>query len=484
MYTAVKMIVTSKEASFLPLIIFTLYSLRGILCDDTNGFGRDKKQFSLFSVVTFPNEECSSVSTYNGGQIKGTCFSTSECTDKGGTMSGNCASGFGVCCVFVHSLLTSVTIDENRTYVENPLFPSYETSGAGTTITYTISKMRSDICQIRLDFENFSIAGPGNTGEMIGVSQDGNCNDKWTTTTLNGYATYGFRTPTVCGVMTGQHMYIDMGMESTDTAVIALSLASATTITAGVDGITVANAFRKWRVKTAQIPCWASYRAPEGCQQYFTSLVGQIVSPNFSRDPAGSGNGANQLNSGIDLMNINMKYCIRRAVNHCCVLYQVCNQYEGTQFVTPVIAGGNVVNGEAGIISEGWSFHSYTFGATNDAADYAVAENDLGYVDAACTTDYLEIPDSHTGVKSFGAAVAVNTRYCGHRLGFIPSQTAIAGNNNHSPIWDCTEPFEATYYTDTVNDAGAQEAGTQAAPPTNALTVLRGMCLDFKQEAC
>ena len=32
--------------------------------------------------------------------LTGTCFSESECKDKGGVKYGNCAQGFGACCVF------------------------------------------------------------------------------------------------------------------------------------------------------------------------------------------------------------------------------------------------------------------------------------------------------------------------------------------------------------------------------------------------
>ena len=51
--------------------------------------------FSLFSIVQFPNQQCtasSSSTTY------GTCYTSSECTSKGGSSDGNCAAGFGVCC--------------------------------------------------------------------------------------------------------------------------------------------------------------------------------------------------------------------------------------------------------------------------------------------------------------------------------------------------------------------------------------------------
>ena len=57
--------------------------------------------FSLFSIVQFPNQQCtasSSSSTY------GTCYTSSECTSKGGSSDGNCASGFGVCCKLLNYL--------------------------------------------------------------------------------------------------------------------------------------------------------------------------------------------------------------------------------------------------------------------------------------------------------------------------------------------------------------------------------------------
>merc|ERR1711936_1153054 len=61
------------------------------------------KHFSLFSVVTFGNEECTSSSSVAGGATEGTCYSSTECSDKNGMSAGNCASGFGVCCVFLNT---------------------------------------------------------------------------------------------------------------------------------------------------------------------------------------------------------------------------------------------------------------------------------------------------------------------------------------------------------------------------------------------
>jgi hypothetical protein len=193
----------------------------------------------------------------------------------------------------------------------------------------------------------------------------------------------------------------------------------------------------------------------------------------------GTSQGANQLNSGIDLLSLDMKYCVRREMGHCCMLYQVCNQYAGID-LTVIQQGGTVANGELGYISEGWSFHTFTKGACTALA-FVVADNDVGWTDAACTTDYLDIPDSTTGVKSYGANIQHSSRYCGHRLGNIPAITATAGDNNHAPIWDCTEPFEATYHTDQMDDSHAQSI---TATPPNKINNLRGMCVDFRQDSC
>ena len=50
--------------------------------------------FSIFQLVRFQNGACDTTET----GVEGTCFTPSECTAKGGTASGTCASSFGMCC--------------------------------------------------------------------------------------------------------------------------------------------------------------------------------------------------------------------------------------------------------------------------------------------------------------------------------------------------------------------------------------------------
>merc|ERR1719400_962479 len=143
--------------------LFTYSS--GVTASKDSVVDRTGKHFSLFSVVTFKNEQCTSETTLTGGARAGTYYSTTECSDKGGTKSGNCASGFGVCCLFLNTAAATATISENRTHLRNSAYPSYETKTAAVSIVYTIKKMNTDICQIRLDFSKFIIGGPVLTTE-------------------------------------------------------------------------------------------------------------------------------------------------------------------------------------------------------------------------------------------------------------------------------------------------------------------------------
>merc|ERR1711953_872881 len=131
---------------------------------------REEKHFSLFSVVTFKNDECTSLSSVAGGATTGTCYSTTECSDKSGTASGNCAAGFGVCCVFLNTAAATASITENRTHLRNAEYPTYATATAAQSIVYTINKMNADSLGILLIDE---------TGTGTDTGTKGTFNEGW-----------------------------------------------------------------------------------------------------------------------------------------------------------------------------------------------------------------------------------------------------------------------------------------------------------------
>lgn len=96
------------------------HSFQYLLCNKTNdttlcsaflrnsSFHRDSRQqdfragcdavfvsvLSLFTFVQFGNQGCVTASGDNG-----TCLTSAECAQRGGSGNGPCAAGFGTCCI-------------------------------------------------------------------------------------------------------------------------------------------------------------------------------------------------------------------------------------------------------------------------------------------------------------------------------------------------------------------------------------------------
>ena len=71
--------------------------------------------------------------------MMGTCMTETECADKSGSVDGNCASGFGVCCMFTAVCGTTTSVSQNCTYLQNAEYPS--TASASTTCSYTFERI-------------------------------------------------------------------------------------------------------------------------------------------------------------------------------------------------------------------------------------------------------------------------------------------------------------------------------------------------------
>ena len=93
----------------------------------------------VLNVVRFPNEACGSADNFNG-----TCYTASECTSLGGSSSGTCASGFGVCCVF--SLACGGRTSANTSYAT---VNSFSVTNDRDPCTYTYCKCSDDVCKLR-----------------------------------------------------------------------------------------------------------------------------------------------------------------------------------------------------------------------------------------------------------------------------------------------------------------------------------------------
>merc|ERR1719412_1654333 len=124
-----------------------------------------KKLISTFQIVRFPNDPCKGSNARNG-----TCYTSAECSDKGGASSGSCADGFGVCCTFLISKC-GASSSENITYWTTPT--TAPSTLVPSSCMMTIRPVSSNICQLRIDFHTFVINGPSTAATSQGHRQFG-----------------------------------------------------------------------------------------------------------------------------------------------------------------------------------------------------------------------------------------------------------------------------------------------------------------------
>jgi len=251
------------------------------------------KAFSLFNVIQFKNEGCQAVSDTT---LQGVCYTSQECSDLGGTGDGNCANGFGTCCIIIVSGTTGNcggTVTQNCSFIQNVDYPSAET--AAQTCTYMVTKCSSEICQIRLDFVTTGLGQPtSTTGACTAGTTD------TLTITPGAGSLAGADPPVLCGTLTGQHVYLDAGT-GTNAATLALQSVVASS----------ADSTKNWRIKVSQIECSSRWRAPAGCLQYYTGVNNVFTSFNWD----GTSTSARQLAAQ------NFKICFRQEEGMCKINY-------------------------------------------------------------------------------------------------------------------------------------------------------------------
>jgi len=298
------------------LILMIMYPL--IDCEDQPDVEREKKLISTFQIVRFPNDVCIGSSTRNG-----TCYTSAECSDKGGTSSGSCADGFGVCCVFI---VTScgTSSSENNTYWTTPTSLSTST----TSCELTVCPMNDDICSIRLDFTSFTITGPStlttvqtsriagapmgnvedNTGVVAGANYATNCLlDAFYVTSASSSAA----PPSICGVNTGFHMYTDADTDRCNRLIFTLAAyASSGNAVQNTLGATTL-ATRAWDIAATQIECASPVAPPSGCTQYFYG-GGSYVLQSYNHQRSGT-----DTVDSTHLANQHQRICIRRERGKC-----------------------------------------------------------------------------------------------------------------------------------------------------------------------
>jgi len=278
-----------------------------------------------------------------------------------------------------------------------------------------------------LDFESFNLKGTANSQEWdgtttfaaTGVPDGGACSTD--TFVVTGSVTSFV--PTICGVNSGQHIYVPMGESgSTTTADIKVGVVG--------DGFN-----RNWDILVSQIPCGTDYTPPSGCLQWYKSTSGTIKTFNFDAT------------SETHLANQNYQACIRQEAGMCCNQYTVCDETVSTN-------------------ANSFSIYADSAKPYTDAGARAISVT-------LCTRDYITITGGSSVCTTANSKGAQRDKYCGSKL-----NTDIANGMSHIPICDCSPNFAVGIVTDGLTDANeAAQSNANAARS-------RGVCLDFKQQPC
>ncbi|XP_055685628.1 uncharacterized protein LOC129791461 [Lutzomyia longipalpis] len=267
----------------------------------TKSIGRTSKaafwrQFTVLGFLSPPvNDECLS----GDGRRSGICLNVYECRLQGGTSNGECALGFGVCCVFIATCDQEVF--NNITYIVSPSFPASLARDV-KSCKLKIKMIDEDISQLRFDFIHFQLGQPN---RWTGI-----CEGDLFSLTGSVSSQSDFK---ICGQNSGQHIYynvetlakpggrqnpeappeprfVEVLMNFTDTSFLS----------------------RLWEIRVSQIPF--SQKAPTGCLQYFTGNEGLIQTFNYAEN-------------GRHLANQNYRACIRQETGMCSIAYEPCNPY-------------------------------------------------------------------------------------------------------------------------------------------------------------
>ncbi|XP_040579386.1 uncharacterized protein [Lepeophtheirus salmonis] len=379
----------------------------------------DGKFLSIFNVVSFQNNICSSSATRNG-----TCFTAAECTSKGGSASGTCASGYGVCCVFI--LGCGTMSNANCTYLEQTSITS-ATSLSMNPCTYTICKCSSEACRLRLDFTTNILALPvigtqaATAAENLGGAL-GDCTVDFMTLSSPG----GQASPAICGFNTGQHMIVDMSDTGCNELTFNLGTASSTA--------------RQWSIKATQFVCNDDNGSggPPGCLQYFTEPSGTVASYNFDTSASVVAPTATHLS------NQQYNICFRQGEGNC----QICYTRHATN----------------------------SFGVSISPAA-AAAQAGVGTV---CSTDWITIPEGAVGpfpTPVTGTNPTGNNRFCGRLL------SGADGDAAGTTVCSIVSPFVLGVNFDS-NEANTGAADSS----TNELAIIpggtTGFWLDYTQNPC
>jgi len=391
---------TLKQLALLAIFCSSVFAIDNVM-------PKKKKAIGIFNVVKFPNDVCDS----NTAGMNGTCYTAEECSSRDGVASGECADGYGVCCVI--TLACGSTSTENGTYLSQAASTDPATdSTTSQSCGYTICPKTTAVSRIRLDLTTFVIDDPFTAGETGAAATGLTASHAVGKCDGDSFSVTG--APVICGVNSGQHMIVDTDGSKCVTAAFSYGAASFS---------------RSYTIKVTQFESTNEMGGPTGCLQFYTGLTGTVSS--FNWDAVGT---------STHLANQHYDVCVRPAVDRCHICW------------APITTGNAItIRGSFGVSNSG---SAAAAGKAGVGAACPVAAAAL----ASDSDDFILIPNGQAAASVTGAIAVGVDKYCGRFLN--PANDATADVTVCSRV----KPFSLTVNFD---DFEAQQAAGAGAINAN-----------------
>jgi len=234
--------------------------------------------------------------------LVGKCSTEHNCRAVKGTPSPSNGCLQAVCCTFAKRCGTITAQDV--TYFQSQGYPSQLSQQADCELTV---RLRSNVCQLRLDFLDFELPPP----------RDGACSAQDRLRITSNQRQAFIPVSELCGRVADTpadptntnlpHLYVhvdDRHPERPDAT--APNSSPLRTVTLNVK----ARASARWNIRVEQIDCdGGELQAPAGCGQYFTESSGNISSLNWK--------------DGTYYKDMNLATCIKSDLGACAVQYTI-----------------------------------------------------------------------------------------------------------------------------------------------------------------
>jgi len=225
---------------------------------------------------------CQPVSGFNASALGTYCHRpgqhfVGDCSEMGpGAQVNQAKMG---CCQSVVGCGQTFPEDTHMGYFRNPSWPE---SDKGSLSCNIVVKIQPKVCQLRIDFLDFELPAPD-----VDKCKCSSKNSMVFHAPQKPLGILGKTSEGLCGINTGQHMYIPVAEE--ETIQIISTIDGHTTVPYHKSSLAAdQNTAYKWNIKITQIECseengvcFHDLKAPNGCTQYFTESFGKFTSFNF-----------------------------------------------------------------------------------------------------------------------------------------------------------------------------------------------------------